>query len=208
MSTASDRDASVPEPVARAAELFDDFGRTWFLVGGWAVDAWLGKVTRDHGDVDVAIFTDDQRALLEHLPDWHLVGHDPPEQSHDDAWDGRVLGFPAHIHARKPAWPEFDFALNLRSGADWILNREPWISVPFDDAVRPSPWGLPTLVPELIVWHKATDEPRPRDELDFAALAPLLDDARRAWLAESIALINSRHPWLPSLLPGASRSSR
>ncbi len=191
---------SVPEPVARAADLMRDFDRAWFLVGGWAVDAWLGGESREHGDVDIALFTGDQLDLLEHMPDWHLVGHDPPEQSHDDAWDGRPLGFPAHIHARRPGWPELDFALNVRSGDRWLLSVEPELVVSITDAVLNSPWGLPTLSPELILWHKAREQPRPRDEQDLAVLLPHLTSAQRWWLASSVELLDPRHPWLNTIL--------
>ena len=48
----------------------------WALAGGWAVDAWLGRVTRDHLDVDIAVFANDHQALLEHFAGWQLIGHD------------------------------------------------------------------------------------------------------------------------------------
>jgi hypothetical protein len=43
------------------------FPAPWALCGGWAIDAWLGRQTREHGDVDVSVFLQDQRALFEHL---------------------------------------------------------------------------------------------------------------------------------------------
>jgi hypothetical protein len=74
----------------------------WALGGGWAVDAWLGRVTRDHGDIDVIVF--DQGALLEHLPGWQLLAHDPQAPDHNNEWwEGqRVLSHCTHIHVRPP----------------------------------------------------------------------------------------------------------
>jgi hypothetical protein len=89
------------------------FARPWCLCGGWAIDAWLGKQTRDHLDVDICVFIEDQRALFEHLAGWNLVAHDAETEDalqanpgatrpSDELWDGRQLKLPAHIHARPP----------------------------------------------------------------------------------------------------------
>ena len=37
-----------------AAELLDGYGANWWVVGGWAAQAFTG-VTRPHEDVDIAI---------------------------------------------------------------------------------------------------------------------------------------------------------
>src|SRR5262245_30920957 len=90
---------AAPEAISRAATLMASFPRPWGLCGGWAVDAWLGRVTRDHRDLDLALFAEDQGALFQHLRGWRMVGHDEPDDEHDDPWDGRPLGVSAHIHA-------------------------------------------------------------------------------------------------------------
>jgi len=45
----------VPDAVAYVRDLLAGFGATWFLCGGWAADAWLGRQTRDHFDVDISV---------------------------------------------------------------------------------------------------------------------------------------------------------
>lgn len=89
------------------------FPRPWFLCGGWAADAWLGRKTRDHGDIDIAVFHEDQRAIFEHLAGWHIVADDvePDVPLDRRPWDGHVLDpehrwtwpkTPAHLHVRPP----------------------------------------------------------------------------------------------------------
>jgi putative ABC transport system permease protein len=39
----------------------------WFVAGGWALDLFLGRVTRPHHDVDIALFREDQRQLRSHF---------------------------------------------------------------------------------------------------------------------------------------------
>jgi hypothetical protein len=194
--------ASRPEAIARLARLMDPFPKTWFLIGGWAVDAWLGEQSREHQDVDIGLFRGSETSVFEHLRGWHMAAHDTPDAAHDDEWDGRRLRFPAHIHARRTGWPELDLNFNERAAGRWILNRDPRLTVVIRDAIRPSAWGVPLLAPELVLWHKGRSDIRPRDANDFVALLPLLDSAQREWLAGSVELLDERHPWLPDLAAG------
>jgi hypothetical protein len=191
--------SDVPEPIHQVKLLMASFGAPWFLIGGWAVDAWLGHLSRDHADVDIGYFRDREQLLFRHLSGWHMAAHDTPDADHDDEWDGHPLAFPAHIHARRPGWPELDLNANERDGEDWLVNREPRITVRLDDAIRESPWGLPTLAPELALWHKGRPDIRERDHQDFAALLPLLGDGQRVWLAGALRAIEPVHPWLKEL---------
>jgi hypothetical protein len=213
----------VPEAVAYVRDLLDGFGAPWFLCGGWAVDAWLGRQTRGHWDVDIAVFHHDQRIIFEHLAGWALVGHDPnvPDDT-TELWNGRHLDLPAHIHvpelgsslstaptATHTAF-EFEFLLNERSGDDWVLNRELHIAAPLDRCTGQSSWGVPTATPEIVLFHKAGGNltaaeletrsgTRSRDEQDFLALLPSLTQAQRSWLRGSLGKVQPEHPWLTRL---------
>ncbi|MGH2610712.1 MAG: hypothetical protein ACRDHF_16645, partial [Tepidiformaceae bacterium] len=59
-----------------------------------------------------------------------------------------------------------------------------------------SPWGLPTVVPEVLLAFKARDLRR-RDRLDFEALLPRLDQQQHDWLRDAISLMG--HPWMSQL---------
>ena len=224
----------IPEPVVLIADVMSAFRPNWFLCGGWAVDAWLGRQTRDHGDIDITVFHNDQRALFDHLTGWQLIGHDPNVAGDtEDPWDGRTLDLPAHIHARPGGglslgalntWgaspgtqprdgSNLEVILNERFDGDWILNPEPRIALPLRRSARQSVWGLPTAVPEAILFYKATAyfgeeavkllsvKERPQDESDFFALLPHLIEKQRDWLRKAISLIHPGHPWLPQLAP-------
>lgn len=199
----------------------------WALCGGWAVDAWLDAETRDHGDIDIGVFLDDARTLFEHLDGWELVGHDAFTDDTNAPWDGRTLALPAHLHGRLARPGEeipregplladsgfgVEFVFNWRSDDGWVLyftpadgkgpTREPVVTIPFELGVAESRYGVPTLVPEAVLFYKATayrgtrHYMRRRDHVDFERLLPRLADGQRAWLRESIAEVEADHPWL------------
>lgn len=208
----------LPEPVARIADVMATFPAPWALCGGWAIDAWLGRVTRDHADVDIAVLLNDQRIFFEHLSGWDLVAHDPrvPDDT-AERWDGRPLVLPAHIHAR-PSMPHrdlpkrldadvetgfwLDVQINECSGDDWVVNSEPHLAVPLSRWRQPSRWGLRAQAPEVILFMKAGQKagrPRHHDAQDFAAMITLLSDDQRHWLREAISLVHPGHAWLSQL---------
>jgi hypothetical protein len=182
------------------------YGRDWALCGGWGVDAWIGRQTREHLDVDLSIFDEDQLAIHRFLRDgWLLNGHDPHDDDSTHAWDGRRLEVPAHIHARAEGF-DLDFQVNRRDGDAWVFELEPRLTMPLSSAVRTSPWGLPTLAPEAILFYKAMADVRAHDDADFRALTPALDREHRDWLREALALVRTNHPWLARLLVGRTGS--
>ena len=218
----------VPTNISFAAEVMSSFPYPWALCGGWAIDAWLGRVTRDHGDIDITVFHDDQRALHDHLVGWHLVAHDAINPGPtEELWAGRELALPVHIHARPPG-PEnlaalmasvlppyraahdgldFEFVLNPRDGDDLILNEDPSTRAALSAYIDHSPWGLPTVTPAFLLFWKATayhDDPRfakrlAMDEADFRALLPHLTAGKRDWLSGAIATLHPNHPLLSLL---------
>jgi hypothetical protein len=63
----SDRASEQLAALAETAALLEAAGIDYWLFGGWAVDFWVGAVTRAHDDLDVAVWLADLpriRALL------------------------------------------------------------------------------------------------------------------------------------------------
>lgn len=220
--------SDVPHSIAAAAESMAAYPSTWALCGGWAIDAWLGRQSREHGDIDITTFHDDQRALFHHLAGWNMVAHDAVDPGPtEDPWAGRELVLPVHVHARQPgpenlaalrAWTlpphehesdglDFEFVLNARKGDHVILNEDPPITAPLGAYIEESPWGLPTVTPAFLLFWKATAyffNPRfakrnAMDEADFRALLPQVTGERRDWLRDAIASLHPDHPLLQVL---------
>jgi Aminoglycoside-2''-adenylyltransferase len=71
------------------ATLVDGAGRAW-LFGGWGLDARIGHVTRDHGDVEFWVDRDTAHHVQQLLVDAGAAPQDtqPPEESTEYTWEG------------------------------------------------------------------------------------------------------------------------
>lgn len=201
--------ALAPDPVRRVGHLLSRFPGRWAVCGGHAVDAWVGRATREHHDVDVAVFREDQRTLFDLLAGWHIVGHDDSvDDDSTEPWNGRRLDLPAHVHARSEDGLEAEFHLNERDGEEWTLRRRPPLALPLADSIVPSRWGVPVVTKAVALYWKAlppmwrgapVPPPREQDEADLRALLPLLSVADRTWLRGAVSALAPAHGWLAAL---------
>jgi hypothetical protein len=193
----------LPREIDEVAAILGSF-RSWVVAGGWALDLAIGRVTRPHADVDVAVFRDDQAALRAALPGWRfqvaaggvLVPWEP------GAW----LGLPVHeVHARPregATGRPLEFLLAEREGADWVYRRDPAVRLPLARALREVQGGVRVLAPEVVLLYKSK-APRPVDEADFRAARPLLDADARTWLRAALLRGAPGHPWASALASDA-----
>ncbi len=57
-----DREAGIAA-IGRLGSIFDAEGIEYWIFGGWAVDLHVGHVTRDHNDVDIAVWLSDLETI-------------------------------------------------------------------------------------------------------------------------------------------------
>jgi hypothetical protein len=192
-------DGFPPPRLDAAAAAMRGFGAPWCVAGGWALDLFLGRLTRPHADVDLALFRDDQARLREHLAGW----------SFRKVAGGRVVDWPAgerllppvhEVYASQPGGspPELELLLNERQGEEWVFRRDARVRCPADRVVVEGAAGLPVLCPAVVLLYKAKHL-RPQDERDFAAVRDGLGRARRRWLRAALEQVHPGHPWLARL---------
>ncbi|MFL5669319.1 MAG: nucleotidyltransferase domain-containing protein [Chloroflexota bacterium] len=185
-------------PVAVGA-LLADVAIPWWIVGGWAIDAFTGR-PRDHHDIDVGFFRADLGAMLEHLAPavcvWsNASGTLRPLISPED-----LLEDCRQLWVRRDGSSPWvlDFAMTPHDGTTWISPRDESVRIPLDEAVFTAPDGLHYLRPEIVLSFKARAH-RPQDEADFEGVLPLLDQAQRRWLHDAIAREHPEDRWLALL---------
>jgi hypothetical protein len=49
------------------ALLMEDFNKPWAIAGGWAIDLFIGSITREHDDIEIVIFREDQYSIQSYL---------------------------------------------------------------------------------------------------------------------------------------------
>jgi aminoglycoside-2''-adenylyltransferase len=169
----------------------------WAVAGGWAIDLFLGRVTRPHADVDLAVWRDQHQQLREAMPRWHFSIADAGQLR---PWlPGTLVAPPLHeIHATSvDDRSRVEFLLNDRREGMWLYRRNPNVRLPLADAVLDAR-STPFLAPEIVLLYKSK-EPRATDEADFHNALPQLSTNARQWLSEALSLTNASHPWLAML---------
>lgn len=109
--------------------LMTGFDRTWFFVGGWAIDLFVGKETRVHQDLEFAVFRKDQIYLKDYLEGWEFK---KVIKGEFHSWENEFLELPIHeIHASKVLnGDNIEILLNETKENDWTFRRDLRISYP------------------------------------------------------------------------------
>ena len=191
----------------QACEILRGFGGRWWIGGGWSIEAFT-KIARPHDDLDICLDRACVGDLVAHLEGslqvWAagsgnlrplLDATEPPPDWSGQVWVRESYGRPWLI----------DFLLSPLLGDSWVFKRNPFITLPLEAATHIAADGLRYERPEVTLLYKAKHN-RPKDRADFDVTVPLLDDAARAWLFDSIAETHPHHPWLAALWRPSRRS--
>jgi Aminoglycoside-2''-adenylyltransferase len=205
------------ETLLEVAGAFARLGAPWYVSGGWAIDLHLGRVTREHHDVDVLVLRRDQAPVRETLSAWTLrkiVPHPEVEFNRGAPlpwtlaeWPvGERLELPVHqVNAyRSPAevaldaMPYFQVMLAESSGGQWLYRRNPAVRRPLDALGYHSMLNLPYFAPELVLLFKSKHM-RDYDREDFDNVLPLLTADARRFLHDALELCIPGHEWIARL---------
>jgi hypothetical protein len=143
--------------LAELDALLDRSAFDYWLLGGWAVDFYVGAVTREHGDVDVAVWAHDAEAigLLLQQTEWR---HEP--EPGEDGGTG---------YARTVVRVELTRLVRDEDGRILIPLRDQnvvWSDEPFGDDVRELHGVRARVIPLSVL---RTGKSSPRDDPDEAA---------------------------------------
>lgn len=190
----------VPRAPADVRELFDGYPGVWWIAGGWALQAFTG-VERPHEDIDPGILRTELPLLRAHVQGrldlWAAFSGALKPVSSDDP-TGLPEGCGQLWMRRSAADPwQYDILLGPGTRDEWRYKRDPSIRMPMADAV----WerdDIRYLQPEIQLLYKAKGL-RAKDQADFDATLPFLDQRRRSWLADALHSTLPGHPWITRL---------
>lgn len=170
----------------------------WHLCGGWAIDAYLGRETREHSDIEIGIARDDQHRIHAYFPDaeiYKIVDHQILP------WPGERIDLPWHqIIVRQPGLHEFEFFLNEIEHDLWRWRRRPSLTIPAERVYRVSSWGVNVVAPEVQLLFKARYK-RPKDEQDLQVALPHLSPEGMSWLRRVLETYQPGDTWIQQLRP-------
>ncbi len=190
-----------PLSLEQVADLFRGFHGHWWLAGGYAIEAFVGRHIREHGDIDILVRRDEQLLVQEHLRDWDIhYGARPGlapwrqgqflDERYHDIWCRRTPGDP---------WSVQLMLLDTSEGK-WIYRRDPEICGNISQLGYRSSDGIPCLSPHIQLLYKAKSETIPKDQTDFEAATPLMSQSAQAWLLTSLRRrFPEDHPWVAAL---------
>jgi hypothetical protein len=173
------------------------FERPWWVVGGWAIEAFTG-VPREHEDIDVSILVRDVPALREHVGDswqlWNIA--DGALRPLIDRWPD-VQHPESQIWARRDAFSPWVFDMPLTPDRDglWTNKKLPDHVAPLEEVTWVAEDGIRYLNPEIVLMFKARLG-RHKDARDLDRAWPMLDQPARDWLRETVELLHPGHAWL------------
>lgn len=190
-----------PLPYREAVERLRIAGVACWVAGGWALDLFHGRRTREHEDTDILIRREDQRKLFDAFPGWevfrtHAPGlglwkGDPYLDRTTNAWMRESIDSP---------WGLEVMFLDVRDG-EWIYRRNGAVRGRIEDMGLVTADGIPYLRPEIQLLYKGgSSARRNKDDGDLAAILPILPEASRAWLANALRTqFPGGHDWLARL---------
>jgi GrpB-like predicted nucleotidyltransferase (UPF0157 family) len=191
-------------PVEAVALELKQFEHPWHIASGWAIDLFMGRVTRVHHDVDVVIARTDQLALQHCLAQrgWKLL---TPFEGRQEPWPPHMLLEPPRhqVHAHRDE-AFIDCLLSDLSNGLWHYRRDPAVVRQLDRAVLRTAHGIPFLAPELVLLFKSKNtsfnkRERSQDRIDFDLVHTHLEAERRAWLRWALLATEPEHPWIEQL---------
>lgn len=186
--------------MAEVCDWFAEVSAPWWVAGGYAIELAVGAALRSHGDIDLLMLRRDQETVQQALSTWEWWAADPPGQLRP--WRlGEALPLPVHDIWCRPGADQpwrVQVMLDETEGDEWVSRRDRRIRRPIASIGRTTADGVPYLAPEIQLFYKAKGL-RAKDEVDFAAVRPVLDTEQRRWLSAALELVHGSHPWLPLL---------
>ncbi len=192
-------------PLLAELEHVADLEVPWYVAGGWAIDLFVGQVTREHQDVDLVVSRRHQHTVYQHLADrgWYMIIPHPDGLTGKgtiEPWDGTPLVLPAHqVLADDEDGHRIEFLLCEIDEGLWRSRRNPEVTMPTVRMALTTSDGIRYLAPEIVLLYKARLG-RAWDDADFETALSRMSAGQRDWLFHALEEAHPGHPWLERLV--------
>ena len=200
-----DESNCVPYQPLEILSLLETAPFRWWIAGGWSLDLFLGKQTRSHFDIDVAIARSDHLNAQSYLSKWDFWSTKRNNEGVIvlDRWQiGHSLGIETPgVWARESQnapW-RFEFLFQEINDGIWTFRYDDSVQHSVDEIGGFSAASIPFLLPEISLLLKAL-RLRDVDEGDFQRVLPNLNQSQREQLSIDLGKIKPEHLWLSALV--------
>jgi hypothetical protein len=206
------------------AQFLEPLDAKWFVSGGWAIDMFLGRVTRARCDLDISVPHAERLGCIEFFlsQGWQIEGKlgdgfktirvlsDCEEAIHyfwsfpkgvgficeyHDEWGNRRIDY------QRETQTELDYLevfFDRCEHGDFIYHRDPQITRDLELAILERD-GVRYLAPELVLLFKSKTLSKKNTD-DFQVVIDYIDRDAKKWLIKALSrLYEDSHPWLDQL---------
>ncbi|KRD91784.1 hypothetical protein ASE51_14765 [Bacillus sp. Root147] len=175
-----------------------DFKHPWLFAGGWSIDLGIGKVTREHEDVDICIFREHALEVLSYFSQWTISVAIPGEGRLEPCKTLKDLDPPRYgLHLQRKQ-DFIEVLLTDRSGDNVLFRKNHGISMNYKQFVHEDLFNRKYVAPEWQLLFKAK-EGRLKDEEDFKAYLPFMNKEQRLWLSSALQKQFPSSSWIKKL---------
>ena len=198
-----------PISLPQLVQLLKDLEAPWWIAGGYAIELFVGKSFRNHGDIDLLIKREDQLVFQKYLSEWELfyaVSHELIP------WESGMLLKNAiyDIWCRPTSDAPWKLQIMITDVEDeqWIYKRNSRIKMALEQITRYTNSGIPYLSPEVQLLYKAKYAIIEKNQVDFNMALPKLDIASKerllTWLNQEYP---DGHQWITRLKESTNLNS-
>lgn len=195
----------------------------WAVCGGFALDLFLGRNIRTHGDIDVCVFEKDREAIKRYVLDkgWRVYefrgqGKVRPLEHAALSDAGRnlmcvndgcdiVKFYPCEddgllyyqfFHIGMNQFHYLEFLFSNVCGENLVMGQREGLQRELSKSILFRN-EIPYLAPEIALLYKASNFENPEYQLDFEETYSYLNDEQRAWFLHGMKLLYPNgHAWV------------
>lgn len=203
--------------LTQAKSLLNDAPFSWAVCGGYALDLFLDRTLRTHGDIDICVFEKDRAEILAYMleQDWRVYefrgqGKLRPLTAGRSSESGRnlmclkgdcelVKFYPCEeegllyyqfFHTGMKQFDYIEFLFNTVQGDHFVFDKKKEIERELSQALLFRD-GTPYLAPEIVLLYKASQADNQDYQYDFEQTYPYLSSEQKAWFIQNL---DKRYP--------------
>lgn len=212
------------ELIIKANELLKNGGFEYAICGGFAIELFLNRTIRQHGDIDVSAYWHDRDKIICYMQSlgWNVyemcgggIAHHITDVKFQIMAKRNIFCFKDGCslvklsphdktdmyyldfdHSGQTKLDFIEFLFNNRNADSFLYARNENISLPITKAIL-NRNGIPFLAPELVLLYKSTDTERENYQLDYDFAKVEMSTEQMGWLQAALKKVNpSGHKWL------------